>query len=161
VTAVRDPAPPDEPVAAASQWDAATDWPEPTTASRPPRPVLIELAGAVLIVSALVRLFVVALAIGAPPEAGVEATPTRVLIESLLQLLTIVTGALVRSGRAWVLVVNVVAVLAFIQIISVVGVVSLTFALLFAAASVIVYANRPWFEAMADWRAARRIEQRR
>jgi hypothetical protein len=164
VTGVPDGARSEDAIGGTARWDAPAEAvPGPATGqpARPTRPGLVELAAAVLIVSGLIRLFVVALAIGAPPEAGVEATPTRVILETAIQVATIATGVLVRMGRAWVVVVNVVVVLAFIQIISIAGVVSLTFALLFAAASAIVYAYRPWFEAMGQWREMRRDEERR
>ena len=163
MTGVPDGAPSEEAIARTRRWEAPVGEAGPGPAAepaRPTRPGLIELAAAVLIVSGLIRLFVVALAIGAPPEAGVEATPTRVVVETGIQALTIAAGVLVRMGRAWIVVVNVVVVLAFIQIISVAGVVSLTFAILFAAASAIVYAHRPWFEAMREWRDARGAVER-
>jgi hypothetical protein len=129
-------------------------------ASRPDRPAAIELAAAILIVSALIRLFVVALAIAAPPEAGVEVSPTRVTVETAIQVATMLTGFVVRSGRAWLVVVNIVVVLAFLQIISVQGPVSLAIAVLYAGASAVVFAQRPWFAAMGGWRAALRAGRR-
>ena len=111
----------------------------------------MEFAAAVLIVSGMVRLFAVALTVAAPPD-DMSLQPAIVSGEVALQLFTIATGVVVRVGRAWLIVVNVVAVLAFIQLLSLAGVVSIAFALLFAVGVAGILGNRPWFDAMAAWR---------
>ena len=99
----------------------------------------------------MVRLFAVALTVAAPPD-DMSLQPAIVSGEVALQLFTIATGVVVRVGRAWLIVVNVVAVLAFIQLLSLAGVVSIAFALLFAVGVAGILGNRPWFDAMAAWR---------
>ncbi len=129
---------------------AGGDAPDP---SPPPRPTPVEFASVVLIVGGVFRLFAIALALNAPPEAGLAVSPPIVALETAIQVLTIVVGALARFGRSWLLVVNVVAILAFIQLISLAGAVSLAFGLLFAVAFVALFLARPGFEAMGEWRA--------
>lgn len=142
----------------AARWEPAVG--ESIAPNRPGRPAWIEFAASTLIVSGIVRLVAVALALLAPTDAELIVEPVIVVLEIAIQLLTIATGVLVRVGRAWLVVVNLVVILTFIQLISIVGVVSLAFGLLFAVASVAVYLHRPWFEAMAAWRAAVLRERR-
>jgi hypothetical protein len=133
-------------------WQPAVD--ETIVPSRPPRPVGIEFASTVLIVSGIFRLLAVSLAIVAPANAGLAVEPAIVAVEVAIQVGTVVLGVLVRYGRAWLLAANFAAVFAFIQLLSFVGVVSVAFGILFAVAFVAIFLNRPWFLATAAWRRA-------
>jgi hypothetical protein len=139
-------------------WQPAVD--ETIVPSRPSRPVGIEFASTVFIVSGIFRLLAVSLAIVAPADAGLAVEPAIAAVEVAIQVGTVVLGVLVRYGRAWLLAANFAAVFAFIQLLSLVGVVSVAFGILFAVAFVAIFLNRPWFLATAAWRrslvAARR-----
>jgi hypothetical protein len=129
-----------------------TDAPEPPP--RPARPGPVELAAALLIVGG--ALGVIGFFIGGAPESGgLEAIS---LVTLGLNLAQIVVGLLFRTGRLWLIAVNYVAVLAFLDLLAS-GVSPL--ALMLAAAEILVVvilvAQRPWFEAMRDWRASGRV----
>ena len=117
---------------------------------RPARPGLIELAAALLIVGGV--LGVIGFFAGSPAEpGGLGAVSVLTLVLNLAQ---IAVGLLLRVGRLWLLAVNYVAVLAFLDLLAS-GASPL--ALMLAVAEIIVvailFAQRPWFDAMRDWRA--------
>ena len=118
---------------------------------RPARPVLVELAAALLIVGGalgLVGAFTAAPSL--PPGTG-----SLVVLAVVLDIGAIVAGVLVRLGRWWVVAVNYVAVLGFLDLVASGG---SALALLRGVADVVVVVilvlNRPWFDAFAAWRAA-------
>ncbi len=123
---------------------------------RPARPGAVELAGAILIVSGVLGLIG---AIGA--ASGLPAGTEPILaITAVLNLGSVAIGVLARFGRAWLLAVNYVAVLGFLDLA---GAAASGLALLLGVADVIVvvilFLNKPWFEAMRRMR--RRVEHDR
>jgi hypothetical protein len=126
----------------------------------PPRPVAIDFASTVLIVSGVFRVLAICLALVGPPQPGLEIRPLYVLIEGGFQVASIALGVLIRYGRAWLIAATFAAVFAFLQLLSLLGVVSIVFGVLFAIAFVAIFANRPWFIATAAWRQAHRAERR-
>jgi hypothetical protein len=131
---------------------AAVDAAEP--APRPARPGAVELAAALLIVGG--ALGVVGFFVGGGSTlSGLEAVS---LVTLGLNLAQIVVGLLLRVGRLWLVAVNYVAVLAFLDLLAS-GVSPL--ALMLAAAEILVvvilFAQRPWFEAMRAWRTSDRV----
>ena len=131
---------------------AAVDAAEPLP--RPARPGAVELAAALLIVGGALGVigFFVA---GAPEAGGLEAIS---LVTLGLNLAQIVVGLLLRVGRLWLIAVNYVTVLAFLDLLAS-G--ASPIALMLAAAEIIVivilFAQRPWFQAMRAWRASDRV----
>jgi hypothetical protein len=124
---------------------------------RPARPAAIELAGAILIVSGVLGIVG---AVGA--ASGLPAGTALVfVVTAALNLGSIVIGLLVRFGRAWLLAVNYVAVLGFLDLAAGAG---SGLALLFGIADIVVvvilFLNKPWFDAMRRMRQ-RRASQRR
>ena len=116
----------------------------------PARPPAVELAGAILIVGGVVGLF--GLVTGAP---GLPAFTLGLLMLTLaLNVAPIAVGVLVRTGRAWIVDVNYVAVIAFLDLLSI-G--SSPLGLIFGVANVLVVIilirHKPWFDAMSRWRA--------
>jgi len=79
--------------------------------ARPPRPALIELSGALLIVAGALGLFGALLDPSRP--AGLELLA---LLTIALNIIQIVVGVLVRYGRFWLLDVNYVAILGFLDL---------------------------------------------
>ncbi len=134
------------------------DGPDPTGSGRalrpppPARPALVELAAAMLIVGGIIGLIGVLGGVGRLP-AGTEGLAVATVVLDIGQ---IVLGVLIRSGRAWLVAINVVAVLGFLDLLA-----GLTDALALLLAGVeigvvaILAANRPWFEARARYRAGR------
>jgi hypothetical protein len=121
--------------------------------SRPSRPVAVELAAAVLIIGGMVGLIErLASAPDYPDEPGVA---TGLALSTLLDVLLIVVGLLVRSGRGWVLGINVLAVATFVYLTAGLNPVALFFAAVYGAVLVMLLLNRPWFDALREWRAAR------
>ena len=119
----------------------------------PPRPALVELAAALLLVSGVVGLVgAVNVARSLPP--GSEAF---LALTALLDIGAIVAGVLVRTGRLWILAVNYVAVLAFLDVAAAIDGSPLALALGVASVSavVILLANKPWFDEIGAWRAER------
>ena len=124
-----------------------TDESEPV---RPARPVSVELAAAILIVGGATQLV-----LGLTTLPGVPSGAEGLSAVALgLNIATIVTGVLVRGGRAWLVAVNFVAILGFLDLLGAGG---SPLQLMLAAAEVLVVAillaRKPWFDALAQWRA--------
>lgn len=116
--------------------------PEP---ERPRRPVLIELASAILIVGGMTStLRTLGYVLGGGPGGLVE---TLVLG---LDALMVLVGILARSGRAWVLAINVVAIALFLEVTALPATFAIVSAALDAVVLVALFRHRSWF----DWRPA-------
>lgn len=109
--------------------------PAPT---RPARPILVELAAAILIVGGLTSL------IGSLAAPGIVA-----LLLVTLNVVMVVLGVLIRRGRAWLIAVNVVAVALFLELTALPSAFAIVFSLLDAVVLVALLRHRAWF----DWRA--------
>jgi hypothetical protein len=59
-----------------------------------------------------------------------------------------------------VLAINVLAVATFVYLTAALNPVALFFAVLYGAVFALLFANRPWFDAMRAWRASRASERR-
>lgn len=104
---------------------------------RPPRPLLIEVASAILIVGGLTGF------------AGVfTVTGVLQLLVLGINIVTVVVGILVRSGRSWVLAINVVAVALFLELTALGTTFGIVFAILDAFVLFALIKHRAWF----DWR---------
>jgi hypothetical protein len=127
--------------------DAVADAEAVEAPRRGPRPVAIELAAALLIVTGLVQLF------GAIGAANTLAPGSEglVALSIALDVGTILAGLLTRSGRLWLLVVNYVAVLGFLDLLRITASpVALMLALVDAFALYALFTNRPWFARPRD-----------
>lgn len=117
-----------------------------------PRPVLVELASALLVVGGAFNLL---LSIDALINLAQGGTDIAILVAITIALstLTLALGLLVRFGRGWLVTINVVAVIGFLELLSATPV-----GLVFGALDVIVVLalvrERPWFE----WSARERAE---
>jgi hypothetical protein len=132
--------------------DAADSSSKPS-AQRPPRPVSIEIAAAVLIVGGLAAAVgTVGGALGLDPAASAPGARPVIALILALNVLTVIVGLLVRRGRAWIACINIVAVLLFLELTAVpsgsamAAVLSVLDAFVFVALA----RNRAWF----DWRPA-------
>jgi hypothetical protein len=127
--------------------DPAPEAPRPP---RPSRPAVVELAAAILIVGGVIGLFG---ALTAAPRLPAGAEPL-LFLTIVLDVGAIVCGVLIRTGRAWVVAVNYVAVLAFLDLLAAA---SSPLALMIGvgnlAAVVIVLWHKSWFDAVGRWRA--------
>ena len=124
---------------------------------RPPRPALVELASAILIVNGAVSTITSLEVIGqATGEAG-PSTPF-LLLSLALGVGGVVLGLLVRYGQGWLITVNVAAIAGFLELTS-----GVYLGLLFGALDVIVvlalFRERPWVTWSPD--AAAREERDR
>jgi hypothetical protein len=108
----------------------------PPPPERPTRPILIEIAAAILIIGGLTSLLS---AVTVPGVIGLALVA--------LNLLTVVVGIFVRLGRWWIVAINVVAIALFIELTALPS----PFAALFATMDAIVLfaliRHRAWF----DW----------
>lgn len=120
--------------------DEIPDQSVPPPPERPPRPVLIEISAAILIVGAATAI----LQTISYQLSGGDTGPIGLLV-SALNVATILVGILIRSGRAWILAINVVAIALFLELTALPSV----FALIFATLDVIVlfalFRHRAWF----------------
>lgn len=139
--------------ARADPRDPATGDQERAAARRARRrPVLVELASAVLVVGGVLNLIISIDVLLRLADRGEQIGPYTVITIGLA-IAVLGLGLLIRYGRAWLVAVNVAAVLAFLELVSgsVVG-------LLLGALDVIVVLSlvreRPWFE----WSARERVE---
>ena len=119
--------------------------------SRPPRPIGIELAAAVLTVGGVFGVITL-LANLAVVEGAVPPPPAAVAIELAIDVVSIVVGLLARTGRGWILGINVTAVFVFLYLTALPNAVALTFAVLDGFVFVMLLLHRPWFDAMKAWR---------
>ena len=127
--------------------DAPASAEAPATPAARRRPVLVELASAVLVVSGALNLLI---SIQVLATLGNQANDVGLLtlLTVALAVATIALGLLVRYGHAWLVAINVVAVVAFLELIS--G--SPVGLLLGALDTFVVLAlvrERPWFVAHA------------
>jgi hypothetical protein len=110
---------------------------------RPPRPAMVELATAMLIVSGLVSLF---LSLGAVSTlaGGGELSPLLAVLALVLGVAVPIVGLALRAGHWWLLGVNLVAVASFLELTA-----GSAEGLLFGAIDLFVLvaliANRAWF----------------
>ena len=90
----------------------STERPE---VERPRRPILVEIAAAILIVGSATDAAISfeGMATGATTQARLLAAAS-----VSLGLLLVILGLLVRSGRAWLITINVVAVAAFLELLA-------------------------------------------
>jgi hypothetical protein len=130
----------------------SSDPQELTPAERHPRPVLVELAAAVLIVGGVLG------ALGAVGGAGAlpGGSGGLLAVTIALNVVSIAIGLLIRMGRLWILDVNYVAVLGFLDLTA--GASSplgLLLGIADVAVVVILLVHRPWFEALSGARRGR------
>jgi hypothetical protein len=117
--------------------------PEHVPPSRPPRPVLVELATAILIVGGALSFVTSIEGLSRMADRG-EAEPSVATLSLFIGAVSVAVGLLLRTGRAWLIGVNLVAIAGFLELVSgtVVG-------LLYGALDVFVVlalvATRDWF----------------
>ena len=135
---------------AASADAAAEDGPLPA------RPAPIELAAAILIASGVLGLVGT---VGAASDLP-AGTDLIVVLTAALNIGSLVVGLLVRTGRAWLVAVNYVAVLGFLDFT---GAAASGLALLLGIADlavvIILLVQKPWFDALRT--ARRRLSKAR
>lgn len=129
--------------------EATPDSLRPPSPRRPPRPLSIEIAAAVLIVGGFSAMVgnVTQLISADSSASDPGARPVVVLILGL-NALTLAVGALVRRGQTWLLCINVVAVLLFIELTAIPSGSSIAAlqAVLDGFVFVALARNRAWFE---------------
>jgi len=113
-------------------------------AARPPRPILVELAGAILVVGGIISLLTSIEVVFAMDQQG-QPLDAFSVISLAIGLGFIVLGILTRYGRAWLVTVNVVAVVAFLELISA-TIVGLFFGALDVIVVLALFYERPWFQ---------------
>lgn len=106
---------------------------------RPPRPLLIEIAGAILIVGGLTSI------LGSLGTLGPNAGALDIVFLGL-GALTVLVGLLVRAGRAWVIDVNVVAVVLFLELTALPSTVAIVFVALDTIVLFALIRHRAWFD---------------
>jgi hypothetical protein len=117
----------------------------------PARPVSIELAAGVTIGEGLFGIITSAMAPQVPDASSAGIVGASIA----LQLLGILVGLLIRSGRAWIVGLNVAAIYAFLYLSAFPDPVSILLGLgqLFIVGALSFGPNRAWFDAMGEWRA--------
>jgi hypothetical protein len=110
---------------------------------RPRRPVLIEIAAAVLVIGGVVSILT---SIEAMSQLARQGTPIDTIAGLSLAIGAgiLLLGLFVRSGRGWLVALNVVAVIAFLELLS--GtIVGLVFGLLDLGVVLALVWERAWF----------------
>jgi hypothetical protein len=125
--------------------------PAPRKAFRP-RPILVELASALLVVEGAVSLL---FSIDVLVKLAQNGTPIEILtaISIALSTLNLGLGIAVRFGRLWVVTINVAAVLGFLELLSATPV-GVLFGVLDVSVVLALVREKPWFDWMAAERAA-------
>lgn len=119
----------------------------------PRRPLLVEFATAVLVVGGsfgvLQKVFT---PLVAPTELG--AIDPLFAFLFVLDVVSVVSGLVLRTGRSWIPAANVAAVYAFLHLATLTPTgVALT--AVYLAVVVACFLSRAWFDGMRDWRVAR------
>jgi hypothetical protein len=116
---------------------------EAPTPSRPPRPVLVELAAAVLVVGGALSFLTSIEAVAAmASRGGVDGSVA--LATLAIGALSVILGVFLRTGRAWLIGVNAVAIAGFLELTS--GtVVGLVYGALDVFVVLALVATRDWF----------------
>jgi len=110
---------------------------------RPPRPMAVELATAMVIVSGLVSVLISIEAFARMSELGSEGT--ELTLPSLaIGLALVILGVLLRFGHAWLVGVNVLAIAGFLELISGAPI-GIVFGALDVVAVIVLLVYRPWF----------------
>lgn len=117
-----------------------------------PRPILIELASAILVVGAAINLLISVDGLVHFAQGGGDIlVPT--ILTIVVATLALGLGIAIRFARGWLVTVNVVAVIAFLELLS-----QSSIGLLFGGLDVFVvlalFRERPWF----DWSARERAQ---
>jgi hypothetical protein len=115
----------------------------PPAPTRPSRPILIELAAAILIVGGVTGLLGLLGQLDRP-------TQTVDLFFAGSALLTIAVGLLVRIGRAWVFDINVVAIVLFLELTALPSAIAIAFATLDTVVLIALIRHRRWFDREED-----------
>ena len=150
--------------------DTARTTGEPPTGDQQPgaerrawrRPVLVELASALLVVGGILNLIISVDVLMRLAERG-ESIAAHTAITIALGIATLGLGLAIRYGRAWLIAVNVVAILGFLELISG-SIVGLLFGTLDVAVVLALMRERPWFLWSAGERelaASERVAARR
>ena len=101
---------------------------------RPPRPLLVEFAAAILIVGGLTALLT---ALSVPGALG--------LVFGVVNIAMIVLGVLIRRGQAWVVAINVVAIALFLELTALPSAFAILAIVLDAIVLVALFRHRAWF----------------
>ena len=121
------------------------------------RPVLVELASALLVVGAVLNL-VLSLDVLMRLAERSESIAAHTVTTIALAIATLGLGVAIRYGRGWLLAVNLVAVLGFLELISG-SIVGLLFGALDVFVVLALIRERPWFEWSARERATEASER--
>lgn len=136
-------------------WRAAgprvADDPQPPKHTAPPRPVLVEVASAIMIVGGALNLLLSVEVLVRLAQEGTGIGELTVITIALATL-TLALGLAVRYARGWLVTVNVVAVIGFVELLSQTPV-GLLFGILDVLVVLALVRERPWFEASALARA--------
>ena len=125
---------------------------------RPSRPVLVELASAILVISGAISLLTTLELVGTLADQG-TADAAIVVLSFAIAIGSIVLGILVRFGRAWLVAVNVAAVAGFLELTSGLGA-GLLFGSLDVVVVIALFIERPWFTWSPDVPAEREGTER-
>jgi hypothetical protein len=130
----------------------ADQAPGPPPRAFHPRPVLVELASAILVVGAAMNLLISVDGLVSLAQTGGDiVVPTVITIA--VATLTLGLGLATRFGRAWLVTLNVMAVIGFLELLSGTSI-GLLFGLLDVFVVLALIRERPWFE----WSARQRAE---
>ena len=121
---------------------------EPTGPVRPPRPVAVEVASAVMVVSGLMGILITIEAT-ASLAARDQASLGIAALSVALGIGFVVLGFLVRRGKGWLVAVNVAAVAGFLELTSG-SAQGILFGALDVAVVLILMRHRPWFHWSPD-----------
>lgn len=124
---------------------------QPPKRSAPPRPVLVEVASAFLIIGGAINLLLSIEVLIRLAQAGTGIGELTVIAIALATL-TLALGLAVRYARGWLVTVNVIAVIGFVELISQTPV-GLLFGIVDVLVVLALVRERPWFEASARARA--------
>jgi hypothetical protein len=111
--------------------------------TRPARPIAIEIATATVIITGVVSVLQSIEAYARLAQDGSDAAGLAA-VSIAIGVLTVVIGLLLRTGRAWLIGVNLLAIAGFLELISGTPL-GILFGVVDALVVVVLLALRPWF----------------
>jgi hypothetical protein len=129
----------------------------PAPIERRSRPVLVELASALLIVGAIINLLFSIDVLNELLRGGSDVALYAVVTIALATI-SLGLGIAIRYGRLWMTTINVAAVLGFLEILSATPV-GVFFGVIDVAIVLALVRERPWFEWMTRQRQAAEAER--
>jgi hypothetical protein len=112
--------------------------------TRPARPVLVELASAIMVVGGVMGVLSSVDVMSRLAAGGDSSIGPLIVLSILIGIASVALGVLIRFGRGWIVALNLTAIAAFLELTSG-SIVGLVFGLLDGFVVVVLLVEQRWF----------------